>query len=208
MKIFRLRYLTISILLFVSSSCATKLTDGLISQDVSLHEVVNPYFSNHEIDYVYKAALDYRNHYFGGLLIVKKLNKNHHRVVFTSEFGNKIFDLEFKEEVGQINFIMDQLNRKNMLKMLVHDLGLLVRENSRVVNQYKGAESVYYEAHWKGDKNYYVFNETDNILNKIVSLNCRKQEVRIEFDAIEGGLARQIDIRHDDIELRIGLKLL
>lgn len=208
MKLFHLRYLTISILFIVLNSCSTKITDGLISQEISLNEVVNPYFSNRELDYVYKASLDYKNHYFGGLLIIKKLNTNHHRVVFTSEFGNKIFDLEFKEDVGQINFIMDQLNRKNMIKMLVHDLGLLVRENARVINQYVGGEFVYYEANWKGDKNYYVFYDSDKVLNKIVSSNCRKQEVSIEFHVNEVGLAQQIDIIHVDTELKIGLKLL
>lgn len=87
-----IRFLVISLsLVFSLTSCSLKTTEGLrpidLNEVAKLNKVVeNLYFSNPEIDYVYKAKIKVYNKNFGGILIVKKTGPENHRVVFTTEF--------------------------------------------------------------------------------------------------------------------------
>ena len=88
-------FLTSFFLLLVLSSCSLKTTEGLRETPKTQSEIENPYFSDSSKDYVYKAKIDIYGKYFGGILILKKVGDRSHRVVFTTEFGNKIFDFLF-----------------------------------------------------------------------------------------------------------------
>ena len=81
------RFLVISFVLILCNSCALKTTEGLRSAPITKTEITNPYFSSSAIDYIYKAKIDIYGKYFGGILIIKKVTDDMHRVVFTTEFG-------------------------------------------------------------------------------------------------------------------------
>ena len=86
-------------------------TKNLIVKEVSHIEVDNPYFSNTYIDYIYKAKIDIYGRKFGGILIIKKIDENSHRVVFTTEFGNKLFDFLFENDTVINNFVIEELDK-------------------------------------------------------------------------------------------------
>ncbi len=67
-----MRYLPISILFLLITSCSLQTTKNLIAKEVSQIVVENPYFSNIDTDYIYKAKIDVYGKNFGGILIIKK----------------------------------------------------------------------------------------------------------------------------------------
>ncbi len=60
--------------------------------------VENLYFSSKE-DYVYKCQMDIYKNNVSGILIIKKISESTHRVVMTSDFGNKMIDFEISEMI-------------------------------------------------------------------------------------------------------------
>ncbi len=133
-----IRFLAISffiILLLVS--CSLKTTEGLRQVHFDKTTVENPYFSNPEIDYVYKAKIEVYNKNFGGILIIKKIGSDSHRVVFTTEFGSKLFDFQFEGDTFTKNFVVEDLDKKFIVNILKDDFKLLVKENAAVLSVYE-----------------------------------------------------------------------
>src|SRR5690606_33245610 len=91
------------------------------SKDSALKNIKNPYFSDASKDYIYKASIDVYGKNFGGLLIIKKIANNQHRVAFTTEMGSKLFDFTFTEDDFKVNFILDELNKKILINILKKD---------------------------------------------------------------------------------------
>ena len=89
-----MRYLLSSIVLILFISCASyPKKNGFKASEGQNFE--NPYFSDASKDYIYKANIEAFGNFFGGIFIVKKLGEDHHRIAFTTEMGNKIFDFTF-----------------------------------------------------------------------------------------------------------------
>ena len=201
-----MRYLPISIfiVLFVSS-CSLPTTKGLLQHVPKKEYITNGYFSNLEKDYVYKAKLQILKHHFGGILIIKKIGKDHHRVVFTTEFGNKLFDMELKENNFEVNFILDKLNKKLILKMLQHDFQTLLNQNNRVDNQFSNEEEDIFQSNTEKFQNYYVFSKGSNELIKIVSASKNKEKLIISFFITEKSISSSIRLSHRKFNAKMHL---
>lgn len=75
-------------------SCKSYQLEG-VKENLELDKKVqNNYFSNPETDYVYKANIEVYGNNIGGIFIAKPINDTLHRVVFTTDFGNKLMDFE------------------------------------------------------------------------------------------------------------------
>ena len=84
-----------SILILVLSSCATNnVVKDYKAVPLEKSSLEVTYFSDPTIDYVYKANITAYGHELTGIFIAKKINSTAHRVVFTTEFGNKLLDFE------------------------------------------------------------------------------------------------------------------
>lgn len=116
-----MKYLPISLtfLLFACASFPKKYNLGRIDSDVAI--AVNPYFSDISMDYIYKAKINFGEKSFGGIFVVKKFGPEHHRVVFTTELGNKLFDFSFIKNEFRINFILSEMNKKILISLLKKD---------------------------------------------------------------------------------------
>jgi hypothetical protein len=199
------RFLIISLLLILCNSCALKTTEGLRVVKVTDAEVTNPYFSNKDIDYVYKARIDVYGRYFGGILIIKKVEKDSHRVVFTTEFGNKIFDFLYDGDSFTKNFVLEDLDKKIIVNTLRKDFKLLISENSKVEEQYAAEGQQIYKSKTNKRFNFYFFDEKPIILKRIVQTSKRKEKVEIVFTSHGNDLAQKIGINHSNIKLKIDL---
>tara|TARA_R110000772_G_scaffold93708_7_gene191362 strand:+ start:1036 stop:1659 length:624 start_codon:yes stop_codon:yes gene_type:complete len=199
------RFLIISLLLVLCNSCALKTTEGLRVVQVQDLEVANPYFSNAEIDYVYKAKIEIYGRYFGGILIIKKVEKNSHRVVFTTEFGNKIFDFLYKGDTFVKNFVLEDLDKKIIVNTLEKDFRLLISENAKVVEQFVSEGQDVYKTRNNNRFNFYFFDEKPVILKRIVQTSKSKEKVEIVFTSQGDNLAQKIGINHSNIKLKIDL---
>ncbi len=75
----------------------------------------------------YRTNFSFYGRNISGITLIKKLD-NSYRVVSMSELGMKYFDFEFpfdenKSEI--IHYIMEPMNKKLLVKMLVRDIGML-----------------------------------------------------------------------------------
>ena len=209
-----IRFLAISFLCsFLLISCSLKTTEGLRQVNVNKTDVENPYFSNTEIDYVYKAKIDVYNKNFGGILIIKKIGFDSHRVVFTTEFGSKILDFQFDGDNFKKKFVVKDLDRKIFISILRDDFKLLISESIPVMAAYESESQKIYKT--KKDKrfNFYMLNKGSGKLEKIVSTSKTKEKVEINFISTEaqpaGGqenIADSISIKHNNIKLTIDLE--
>ena len=202
-----MRFLPINILFLLITSCSLQTTKNLIVKEVSQIEVDNPYFSNTYIDYIYKAKIDIYGRKFGGILIIKKIDENSHRVVFTTEFGNKLFDFLFENDTVINNFVIEELDKKFIVNTLQNDFKLLVSQKNKVLNQFdSGLEDIYKTIDGK-QFNFYFINKKSHTLDKITRTSKSKVIVEVLFSNVESVIANSILIHHKNIKLNIGLEL-
>ena len=200
-----MKYLPISLtfLLFACASFPKKYTLERINGDTPT--MVNPYFSNPSMDYIYKAKINFGEKSFGGIFVVKKLGPDHHRVVFTTEMGNKLLDFSFIKNEFRINFILSEMNKKMLINLLKKDFFVLTHENVNILNHYrKMGDSTYFEA--KIRNNTYFYLTRDERLHKILETKGSKGKSDYIFIELENDHAGEIKIRHKNIGLTIDLK--
>jgi len=178
-------------------SCSLSITKGLLENVPKREYIINNYFSDEEKDYIYKAKFQLLKHHFGGILIIKKIKTNHHRMVFTTEFGNKLFDLEFIEDDFKVNYVLDDMNKKFILNMLEHDFQTLIAQNNKVEKQFSNELEDIFQSNRDNYQNYYVFSKQTNELTKIVSASKNKEKLIISFLVTERGISTSIKLSHE-----------
>ena len=201
-----MRFLLISIFLLSLTSCKLLTTNGLTATPVSSPNYTNLYFSDTNIDYVYKSKIEVYGKHFGGIIVIKKINLAHHRVVFTTEFGSKIFDFEFNKETFKVNFILEDLNKKILVNTLKNDFKLLLQENNSIEKKYMNAKYTVYQSQNKRRYNFYFINNENNKLEKLVNTSKTQEKVIVRYDSTQKNRANKILIKHQNIKLKIDLK--
>lgn len=203
-------YSTISVFLaLILSSCSSlNVVKGYnpVALEKTTAEV--PYFSNPEMDYVYKANITIYGNELSGIFIAKKINDTTHRVVFTTEFGNKLLDFEISETDFKVNSIVEELDRKILINTLKTDFRLLLKKSYVIKQQYDNQESKVYLTD-DGKTNLYLFiSKADNGLTKIVNSSKRKERINLFFTSENNIFATKVVIQHYNIKLRIELNYL
>ena len=200
-----MRFLLSSLLLLLCLSCKSyPKKNGFTKINTPANGFTNPYFSDSTKDYVYKANIEAFGNSFGGLFIVKKLAQNHHRIAFTTELGNKIFDFSFREDNFTVNHIIKELDKKILINILKNDFRILVKENIVVDKLFSSKENVLYQTHVDGKL--YFFSKEQDQLQKIIQVKNGKRTVEFQFSEINDDLAKAIQINHQKLRLSIGLK--
>ena len=204
MRRFLLQSFLYSLIFLLFVSCKTyKLTDV---KPVSNSEktVENLYFSSNE-DYVYKCQMDiYKNH-VSGILIIKKINENFHRVVLTSDFGNKLIDFEVSENDFKLNYVLPDLDKKIVINFLKNDFQELLRQKYPVNESFENENSKIYLSKIE-KKNYYLFfNKENNLLKQIIYTKNNKEKIDFSFDAKKHIFADSLNLQHKDFKINIKL---
>ncbi|GAA3593112.1 hypothetical protein Q4Q39_05965 [Flavivirga amylovorans] len=163
----------------------------------------NPYFSDEKKDYVYKANIAVYDKLFSGIFIVKKLGEANHRIVFTTEMGNKIFDFSFLNDTFKVNFIIEAIDKAILINILKKDFKALIQEKIPVIKSYSLQDTLIYETALSNKKHFYFKTQQ---LNKIIRVKNAKEKVTFLFLEINNIIANQIKILHSNIKLKINLK--
>lgn len=198
-----MRYLLISFCVLVLTSCSLKTTQGLRQEATPKSQITNPYFSSIDVDYVYKAKLDIYGNYFGGILIIKKIARNNHRVVFTTEFGSKVFDFSYEGDTFTKNFAVEDLDKKIIINILERDFRILIKESIIVGDYFTTDDKDVFKTKLNGRSNYYMFSK-NNELKEIVNTTRTKEKIRFTFTG-DRDIASHIDIKHQTIKLTMAL---
>lgn len=199
-----LQILLISLLVVFAGCGSYKPKDAKITEN-TISEYVNPYFSDTESDYIYKANMAIYGRQSGGIVIIKKIDNNFHRVVFTTDFGNKLLDFEVAADNFKVHFVVDGFNNKRILKVLETDFRLLVQSEYKIYETFTTPnESVYGSKQNRG--NVYLFeNKEDNFLSKIIFTKKSKEKITFGFQNKKDTFAEEIHITHHNIPLEIKL---
>lgn len=163
------------------------------------------FFSDLSIDYVYKANISLYGHELSGIFIAKKTNDATHRVVFTTEFGNKLLDFEISETDFKVNSIVSELDRKLVINTLKTDFELLLRKKFLIKGQFEDATKTILISIDKKKYNFLFISKPDDKLLNIIHSSKRKEKINISFTSGDANLAQKIVIQHTNINLRIEL---
>ncbi|WP_159022223.1 hypothetical protein [Formosa sp. L2A11] len=204
------RFLIINLfILCLFSSCAISTVKGLSEYDAEVTEFSNPYFSNADIDYVYKTKIKAYNNDFGGILIIKKIKENNHRIVFTTNFGNKIFDFKLINNEMKTHFIMKELDRKIIINTLKRDFQTLTQEHNKINKAFTDDEGhLIFQSKAEKRFNHYIVNQQTKQLTQITNTNHSKEKVILSFSNIKKSIAENINIQHLTAPIEINLSYL
>ncbi len=199
-----MRILLSSLFAFVFLGCVSyPKKNGFESIETIRKETLNPYFSDVSKDYVYKAKIEAFDKTFGGLFIVKKIGQAHHRIVFTTEIGNTLFDFTLQGNDFKVNRILKEMDRQLLVNILKRDFKTLLEEHPRVLQTFKDKEDIVYATKILSKKHY--FYQKEGQLIRIARVGSGKEKVVIHFSEIQEDLAGKIQILHKTFPLNITL---
>ncbi|WP_235832288.1 hypothetical protein [Flavobacterium zhairuonense] len=164
-----------------------------------------PYFSDPNADYVYKTNITVYGHELSGIFIAKKVNDTTHRVVFTTEFGNKLLDFEISEKTFKVNSIVSELDRKILINTLEEDFRLLLKKEYLIQEQFENEDFEIYKSADGNRDNYLFFSKKDKKLEKVVRSSKSKEKITITFTLENDKFAKKVVILHQNIKLKIEL---
>ncbi|MCI9846172.1 hypothetical protein [Flavobacterium pectinovorum] len=192
------------LLAIVLISCGS-VTKNYTPKKLDKTSIEVPYFSDSKTDYVYKTNISVYGNELSGIFIAKKINDTIHRVVFTTEFGNKLMDFEISETSFKVNSIVSELDRKILINTLKEDFRLLLKNKYLIQEQFENEEyNIYKSADGKHD-NYLFLSKKDQKLEKILRSSKTKNKLTITFTLENDIFAKKVVILHQNIKLKIEL---
>lgn len=204
MRLFQLRNLAYSLIFILFTSCKTYTLTDVKPIPSSEKTVENLYFSSSE-DYVYKCQIDiYKNH-VSGILIIKKISETTHRVVLTSDFGNKLIDFEISEDDFKLNYVLPDLDKKIVINFLRNDFQQLLKQKYPVTESFENENSKIYLSKMDKKGYYLFFNKENNLLKQIVYTKNNKEKIDFTFDAKKNTFADSLNLQHKDFKINIKL---
>lgn len=204
MRRFLLQISVCNLILLLCFSCTTYRINNVNTIPNTEKTVENLYFSSRE-DYVYKCRMDiYKNH-VSGILIIKKLTEQTHRVVLTSDFGNKLIDFEISGDSFKLNYVLPDLDKKIVINFLKNDFQELLRRKYPVTETFENENSKIYLS--KTDKKaYYLFFSKENgLLQQMVYTKNNREKIDFTFDAKKHIFADSLYLQHKDFKITIKL---
>jgi len=186
-------------------SCKSYQVEGVSRKESQETVYKNHYFSNPETDYVYKAHIEIYGNPLGGIFITKKINDTTHRVVFTTELGNTLFDFELSDTSFKVNYVVEDLDRKIIINTLKEDFRLLLKTNHEVQEVFENEDYIVYKSKDNKRYNYLFESKKDSKLIKLLHTSKTKEKVAFEFGSKSNTFAENVKITHQNIKLIIEL---
>jgi hypothetical protein len=191
-------------LVLVLSSCGS-VTKDYTPKKLDKTSYQAPYFSDSKTDYVYKANITVYGNEISGIFIAKKINDTTHRVVFTTEFGNKLMDFEISETTFKVNSIVSELDRKILVNTLKEDFRLILKKDYLFLSAYENESFNIYKSKDGNRDNYIFISKKDEKLEKLIRASQTKEKITVLFNSENNIFAERIQIIHQNIKLKIEL---
>ncbi|MBW8522391.1 hypothetical protein K0U91_07885 [Chryseobacterium chendengshani] len=193
-----------SLIFLLFTSCKTYKLADVQSVSNSKKIVENLFFSSKE-DYVYKCQMDiYKNH-VSGILIIKKITETTHRVVMTSDFGNKMIDFEISENDFKLNYVLADLDKKMVINFLKNDFQELLRQKYPVAESFENDDSDIFLSKIDKKTYYLYYTKVYHQLKKIVCTKNEKEKIDFTFASKKPTFAETINLEHKDFKITIKL---
>ena len=172
-------------------------------------DLLLPLFKNSTPSPLYKAEISLYGKKFGGLLLVKNMPDSSYRIVFTTETGIKLMDIELKKSGYQLLYCIEKLNRPAVVSTIASDIQLLLTEykqtqsalladqNGNRLLQLNQADTIIQ----------YLLEPQSNLPKKIEQGFGKKKKVVLDLQNYVHEIPSGIRIQHKNIRLKIILTL-
>ncbi len=167
------------------------------------------WFSGDTGRYLFQSSIDiFRNNY-SGLLFIKPLETSH-RILFITEMGIKIFDMEiFRNENLKVHYCLDAMNRKSVTNTLGKDLSLMIfnlSENDKLkMMKEKGTGKTVIRARDHNGTRYCYINDKTGKVEELISTGALTNKLNIKFYSESGLEPDSINLSHYNLKLNIHL---
>ena len=179
--------------------------------DVSRNYIL-PWFQGDTNRSLFRAHVDiYRNH-LGGLMLIKPLVGEGYRVLFMTEVGIKIFDMEFfRNGDFKLHYQLDAMKRKSLLETLKSDIGLILYpvpgDTQIEMRKDRQTGNVVIKSKDKNGVNYF-FVEKQNRVNKIKQRDGWLKKTNMTLYSADSNEIDSIRICHSPVKMNIFLSKL
>jgi hypothetical protein len=157
---------------------------------------------------LYRTQIDVVGKHLSGLLFFKTLPDGSIRSVFANEMGLNFFDFEFRENGFRVVHVLDQLDKKPVIRQLRKDLGYLIMyqvdfEHGRHL---QGHGEQYFAIPAGKETMYYVTDSASTHLNRIEAASKHKKKVIETLTGQKHGMPDSVFIDHKLFAFTISLK--
>ncbi|MDB5228965.1 MAG: hypothetical protein JWN78_3158 [Bacteroidota bacterium] len=192
--------------LIILYGCSQKIADSFAQTVVNNSCLVNvkPKFET----VLFNTQVDITSHHLTGLLLMKKMQDDTTRVVFTNEMGIKYFDFEFTENNFRVISCIRKLNKKIAINQLKKIFSLILM-NKTEINSYqliKTGTTKYFCLNGEKEQTYYITDTNCTKVMLIETTDGEKKKIIISFDGQKNGIAEDIFINYKTFKFDIHLK--
>ncbi len=200
--------LSLSFVLLLCFSCGS-LPKNTLPEDAGSRPV--SWFESDSDHYLFNTSIDFMKNHLSGLTVVKPLSSGNYRVVILTETGLKIMDMEFfADSEPRIHYIMEQLNRKIMIRTLQKDMNLMLMNHVENMNPFwysnypvnPGMNALY-----KVNSERYFYTIDKGQIHPSVAMmgKGRKFKSVVHFFGTNVSGIDSLKLQHNNIDLSIGL---
>lgn len=161
---------------------------------------------------LFKASMDIREHHLTGLIFVKKIPDTGYRIVFSNEFGMTYFDVAIGNNLFNLNYCFEPLNKKILWKILETDFRLLFASEPSVGSPeyYLQDQTNYIVIRNKQDDltRWDLFENSCDTLAETRGKSNMADQAKLSFSTFREGFPSRISIDNPIIKLKISLSLL
>jgi hypothetical protein len=174
--------------------------------------IIVPWFQGETNRFLFRTHVELYRNQLGGLMLIKSAGGNGYRVLFMTEIGIKIFDMEFSGNGDfKLHYCVDALKRKSVIETLKNDIGLLVSpfpENSRMkMMKDRNTGDILIKTKDSTGIKYYFLKESCSV-NKIIQKRGWNKKADIAIFSADSREIDSIRILHSPIKLNIYLSKL
>ena len=202
-----LRFSLFSLAFLLVFSCKSfELTNAKIIKSEKTN-VENLNFSSNQ-DYVYKCQIDIYKHHLSGILIIKKITENKHRVALTTDFGNKLMDFEISDNKLKINYIIPDLDKEMVKNFLKKDFTILLKKDFPISSEFENETENIFVSENEKEIFYWFVNKENHFPEKLIFTENGKEKINFLFTPKTAIFADEIRINHKDFKINILLQKL
>jgi hypothetical protein len=198
------------LLLFVMSGCSVSMFNGYHKQNEPAETLPEFWFHADSGYFLFSTGIDLMKNRFTGLMVVKPGGNNSYRVIFITEMGLKIFDMEFfPDRDTQVHYIMEAMNKKALVKTLVNDMSLVL------MNHLPGLQPILY-SHKNSPDNVFryqtgclktYYHVTDSVGKPYMALQTGCLTNKVKADIYGNNITGVDSVKLEHYNFRLSIKL-
>lgn len=167
-----------------------------------------PFFPAVDSTQLFNMQIDFRKNHLSGILLIKSVQPDNYRLVFTTHFGMSIFDFAFDQGLFRVNYCMEALNKKSVKRLLENDFRILLflnpEINQNVSTIYKSKSDSTLVIHRA--ENIYYLKDTKNETLRAIEAPHFFSSLYYDFSDYVDRFPSVIRIRHSRIALTLQLE--